>query len=301
MNEYRLITKEEKEDISPVLQKCDIDLNSNIFRFVDTKLDKIYDVYLINSKIKTVLKKSNKENGDIVTYNKYFKNYNFSVPKILDSFEVNGDYYVQMPFLNGTDARGCNQGDAERIGKALGRIQSFYLEKPNKTERLIDYFENHIKKHMNRVKTYYKDYDLIFTYVENRFFEVPLTLIHDDFLPINVFIDDEKINIIDWEYAQILPYFMDLARFAYVYDMENKLSISSDSADSFLRSYYSEMKVNSNFKINYNDFCLDVAISAFCQYVLFLSYSIKDNEENALKSLDNKYFKKILDHLKLSI
>ena len=301
MNEYRLVTKEERENILPVLKAFGIDTDEEIFRFIDTKLDKIYDVYLINDSEKIVIKKSNKQNGDIITYNNYFKGNDFSVPKILKNIEINSDYYVEMPFVKGTDARGCSILDAERIGKALAEIQSFYLQKPEKSERLANYFENHLLKHINKVKPYYKDYEAIFTYVENRFFEVPMTVIHDDLLPINIFIDGEDINIIDWEYAQILPYFMDLARFAYIYDMENKMNISEFSANSFMESYYSEMKKNIGFKINYKDFYIDVAISALLQYVLFLSYGLEYNKEKAMESLDNKYFKKILDYLKQSV
>ena len=58
MNEYRPLTNDEISLILPALVKCGIQNNSNVFRFIDTKLDKLYDVYLLDQGNKTILKKT---------------------------------------------------------------------------------------------------------------------------------------------------------------------------------------------------------------------------------------------------
>ncbi len=301
MNEYRQLTKEEFTCISPALEKCGIYDPAKVFRFVDTRLDKIYDVYLLNSGKKTILKKTSSAAKEAATYACYFENHHFSVPKIRNCFSVNGDCFVQMEFADGTDARGCSETESKRIGEALADIQSHYLTVGGRTEKAESYFKKQIAKHIEVVRAYYPDYASVFSFVERRFFEAPQTLIHDDFLPINVLLDDKNIWIIDWEYADILPYFLDLGRFAFVYDRDNRLFIPEESAALFLQSYYHQMKQNPEFHVSEKQFRLDIAVSAFCQYVLFLSCSLNAPDakpfDQSQDLIDNQYLQKIMEHI----
>lgn len=125
MNEYRQITKEEFTRITPALEKCGIQNSLSVSRFVDTKLDKIYDVYLLDSGEKSILKKTSPAEKDMGVYACYFDGHHFAVPKILNSFAVGDDHFVQMKFADGSDARGCSEAEGKRIGKALADIQSY--------------------------------------------------------------------------------------------------------------------------------------------------------------------------------
>ena len=89
------------------------------------------------------------------------------------------------------------------------------------------------------MKLFFNDIDDVWEKGKQRFFDAPQTLIHDDLLPINVLIGEERPWIIDWEIAGVYPYFLDLARFAYVYcSIYNHFFVSNEAADEFINAYY---------------------------------------------------------------
>ncbi len=295
MNEYRTITEEEFAEIAPALEKCDIFGPESVCRFVDTKLEKTYHVYLLKGETKTVLKKSGSANGDAAVYARYFETHDFAVPRILDSFTLGEASFVRMEFVNGSDARGCTPEEGERIGWELAKIQSYYLTAGGHTDQADSYFQRNLFDRFQKIKDHFQDAEEVFSYVEQRFFRAPQTLIHDDLLPINVFVKGQKVWFVDWEYAQILPYFLDLARFAFIYDQDGNLFISRETAGAFLRCYYEKMQEHPGFSISWKQFKLDTAVSAFCQYVLFLSFC--EDAEQMKTSVDYRYLRSIIDYI----
>lgn len=296
-NEYRSLTAEEFADIAPALEKCHIVCPEDVSRFVDTKLRKTYDVYLLRDGAeKKILKKCDAINRDVTKYQRYFAGHDFAVPRVLRSFSLDDHYFVEIEFVDGDDARECSESDAAKIGVALAQIQSYYLTDSGNTEVTDRYFKKCVLERYEAIKDYFPGSEKVLSYVQRRFFEAPQTLIHDDLLPINVFAGEGDIRIIDWEYADILPYFLDLGRFAFVYDCDSKFFISHDSAMSFLRSYYEKMLENPAFSVSRQQFYLDVAVSAFCQYTMFLSY--EEDKDKLLASPDYRYLRNIIDYIK---
>ncbi len=296
MNEYRTITAEEFAEIAPALERYNIFSPESVCRFVDTKLEKTYDVYLLKGETKTVLKKSGSANGDAAVYARYFETQDFAVPRILDNFTLGEASFVRMEFVDGSDARGCTPEEGGRIGRELAKIQSRYLAAGGHTEQADSYFKRNLFNRFQKIREHLQDAGKVFSYVEQRFFMAPQTLIHDDLLPINVFVQGQQVRFVDWEYAQIQPYFLDLARFAFIYDMDENLFISRETADSFLRCYYEKMREHPGFSISRKQFELDTAVSAFCQYALFLSFC--QDAEKIKSSVDYRYLSRIVDYIK---
>lgn len=293
MNETRALTVDEYSVISAVIEQLGIQ-NESIERFIDTRFDKVYDVYLLDGK--RVLKKCDAKNRDKNKYDRYFVSHNFAVPKILDSVAVEQENYILMEYVHGGDARDCTPEAAQQIGKELARIQSYYLIAGGHTDAANFYFSEYVSDYCNKVKNYFDDFDSVFRIVEKRFFEAPHSLIHDDLLPINVILDEQNPWIIDWATAGVFPYFLDLARFAFVDSGKCGFFISYESGVAFLDAYYEEMQKNSNFAIDKKQFYVDVAISAFCQYSMFLYY--EDDVEHIELSKDYKYLKEIMEYLR---
>ena len=302
MNEYRPLSEKEWNAMSPALERCGVYSSKTVSRFVDTKLDKIYDVYLLDHNRKSILKKTSAAETDMAVYTRYFSGHDFAVTQIFNTFTVGDDHFVQMEFADGSDARGCSEADGKRIGESLADIQSCYLTAGGRTERAESYFKFQIAKQIKVVRPYYMEFDAVFNFVEQRFFEAPQTLIHDDLLPINVLLNHSDIRIIDWEYADILPYFLDLGRFAFVYDADNHFYISHDAAEAFLKGYYRRMKQNPKFCISEKAFRLDIAISTFCQYVLFLACSLNKPDQAPMdqigESIDKTYLQNIMRYIR---
>lgn len=271
LTEQRGITEEERKELQPVLEKLSAEYKEDILRFIDTKLDKIYDVYLIKIQDQTrILKQLGERRFDKVKYDAYFKGKGFAVPEIFENVSVDGKDYVIMEMIEGSDARHCSAEDAAKVGLELGRIQSFYLTNGGHTETAEYYWNRYLEKYYKKLKVIFTDIDDVWEMAKQRFYEVPQTLIHDDLLPINVLIRDDRPWIIDWEIAGIYPYFLDLARFAYVFcSVDEQFFISKESAKAFIDAYYEELKKSPFFYIDKKQFKKDVAISAFYQYIMF--------------------------------
>ena len=297
MTECRTITTEEFAPIASIAERYGVTDAENCLRFVDTRWDKTYDVWLLEGKNgRLILKKDKKRKGDKTVYDAYFAGLNFAVPKILDAIELGDDLYVVMEYAEGEDARDCSAEDAARIGTELGRIQSQYLREGGHTELSDWYFAELVEDYWNSVRHRFPGSEDAYAFVERRFFAAPHTLIHDDLLPLNALVNREKVYIIDWETSGIVPYFLDLARFAFVTGRENEFYIPNSSAMAFLDAYYEEMRKNSAFSFTKEAFLQDVAVSAFCQYAMFLHY--EDEEEQAEKTENYQYMCKILAYLK---
>ena len=298
MNEFRPLTEEELASLSAVTERLGITDPGAIARFLDTRLDKVYDVYLIRGKSgNVVLKKCGSDCRDKKKYDLYFAGFDFAVPKILDCLTVGEETYIVMEYVEGSDARGCSPEEAAGIGQALARIQSHYLTSGGHTEGSDLYFTEYVADFCNKVKDYFDDLDSVLQIVQKRFFEAPHSLIHDDLLPINVILSGQGPRIIDWATAGILPYFLDLARFAFVDSGKDGFYVSRESGTAFLDAYYEEMRKDPRFPVDREQFHRDVAISAFCQYVMFLYY--EEDAENIRSTTDYKRLSEILGYLEV--
>ena len=296
MTELRAITAEEFAPIAAIAASYGVVQPEDCRRFIDTQWDKTYDVWLLSGENgKLILKKDKKRRGDKTVYDTYFARHDFAVPKILDAIKTGEDLYVIMEYAEGEDARGCCETDAARIGTELGRIQSEYLREGGHTKLSDRYFAEMVEDYWNSSKDRFPGSEDVYASIEKRFFDAPHTLIHDDLLPLNALVSREKVYILDWETSGIVPYFLDLGRFAFV-DTKGGFYISHDSAMAFLDAYYKEMRKNSEFTITKEKFFQDVAISAFCQYAMFLHY--EDDEEKQTETTNYKYMCKILEYLK---
>lgn len=297
LTENRLLTAEELSELHPILEKLNVKNTREILRFVDTKLDKIYDVYLVEiEKKKRILKQLGERRFDKAKYDTYFAGYGFAVPEIFDTVSAGEKDYVLMEMVEGIDARGCSEDDAAKIGVELAKIQRHYLQAGGHTESAEYYWNRYLEKYYEKIKMFFPDVDEAWEHAKQRFYGAPQTLVHDDLLPINVLLAEERPWIIDWEIAGVYPYFLDLARFAYVNISElQTFFISKESAKAFLDAYYDEMIKNEVYTVSREDFDRDVVISALYQYIMFQEYE-KPLEE-VQDTMDFRILKEILGRL----
>lgn len=296
LTENRALTVEEQKEIAPVIERLNVTDIENIVRFVDTKLEKTYDVYRIKQNDKPlIIKKLEERRFDKAKYDTYFAGKGFAVPKIYETVTVEENAYVLMELLEGIDARNCSEKAAATIGTELAKIQRHYLANGGYMESTEYYWNRYLEKYYEKTKEYFADFDVVWNKAKNRFFEAPITFVHDDFLPINALVGEEQVWIIDWEIAGMYPYFIDLARFSYVYCMD-EFFISKEAAKAFLDAYYEGMRQNKDFSISREIFDQDVAISAFYQYVSFID-SEKPIEE-VQETMDYKILCKIIEALR---
>jgi tRNA A-37 threonylcarbamoyl transferase component Bud32 len=298
LTEHRVLTEQERKELQSVIERLSLQKEEDILRFVDTNLDKIYDVYLVKIQGKTrILKQLEERRFDKTKYDTYFAGKGFAVPEIFDTIAIDGKDYVLMEMIEGPDARNCSREDAGKVGMELGKIQSFYLADGGHTESAEYYWNRYLEKYYEKLKGIFCNIDEVWERTKQRFFESPQTLVHDDLLPINVLIGEDRPWMIDWEIAGIYPYFLDLARFAYVFcSVDNEFFISNQAGKAFIDAYYEEMKKNPKFDIDKKQFLYDVAISAFYQYIMFQDYDKPVDE--SVNSVDFKYLVEIIRYFK---
>ena len=95
LTEHRSLTAEEQKELEPILEKLSIRNREEIQRFVDTKLDKVYDVYLVKIEDKTrILKLLGERRFDKIKYDMYFTGKSFAVPEIYENVSVDGKFKV---------------------------------------------------------------------------------------------------------------------------------------------------------------------------------------------------------------
>lgn len=271
MAEKRLATAEEAVRLEPLFQQKGINHPKEIRRLIDTKLGKEYNVYTVETEEQILLiKKTDIRWNEKPIYDRYFSGFKFPVPRIYDRIDIGGEVYLFMDYVEAEDARGCGVEEAARIGEALGTIQCSYLTEGGHREEAEKYFAKH-RKYYERLAEHIPAG--VWRLAEKRYYEAPQTLIHDDLLPINVLLGSGQPWIIDWETAGMRPYFLDLARFAFVINPqnENEWYIDKAAGDSFLQAYYDVMRKNPEFYISREQYKTDVAISALWQYIMFIN------------------------------
>ena len=133
-------------------------------------------------------------------------------PRLFRSITDDEKAYLLLEYISGEDLRIASRKKLTLALDALIGIQEGSWE--NHALASIGYtFEKSLESRISRGK-YLNDPMLEKAY--ERFLKVykdsPRTLCHDDLLPFNVIVSDERAVIIDWEYAGMLPYLTSFAR-----------------------------------------------------------------------------------------
>ncbi|MDD3842702.1 MAG: aminoglycoside phosphotransferase family protein [Candidatus Izemoplasmatales bacterium] len=210
-------------------------------QFQDSRLHKKYNVFLVKFNNKHyVVKKSNSR--ETLIANKYLANHDFKTLKVLNEYtDQDGNCWILYNYIDLKDARHRNIHVMRQCGNAIAEIHAFYLKKNTSedldTERTVRYYRKKSESLQN--------YPLLYAAASiaiQRVNSAPITLCHEDLLPINILCDENQAVIIDFEEAYFLAYFLDPARFVTHYDYNNTHYISKSSQAIFLSTYYQCIK-----------------------------------------------------------
>ncbi len=145
-------------------------------------------------------------------YSAFLSDENVYAPRLYDITEQDGHAYLLMEYIPGEDMRFCTR---EKLRKALDALivmqkqwwqvlgyesAAFSVDKarPGRIRRGRDLGDPELQK-------FYEGY-------LSRCKMLPRTLCHEDLLPFNVLVGEEKAVLIDWEYAGMQPYLSSFAR-----------------------------------------------------------------------------------------
>lgn len=287
-------------DIRQVLLQMEIPVSADtdISPFVNAEDGSTYEVWKVQCKEKTyVLKKA--KGQEISIYTSFFSKEISGAPRFLGSTTVDGEDFFLMDYVPGEDLRRCNRKKLTAALDALIHLQGLYWEKEELPGVGIS-FEDSLVSRKNR-KNYLNDEELEKAY--NSFLEqyvsLPRTLCHDDLLPFNILVTEEKAAIIDWEVGGILPYPTSLARLiAHTEDREDAFFYMTEEDKSFAIDYYYENLVEKK-GISYTDYCKAIDVFLLYEYCEWIMLGNKYPDANQARH--SAYLKKAKTHIKNSL
>lgn len=206
--------------------------------FVSDEDGSEYAVWLVdNGHRKYVLKKAKAYEIDV--YRSFFSSGQSYVPSFLGSCHDNGRDYFLTEYFAGTDLRVCDRKRLIRVLDALADMQNEFWERTELYDACVT-MEKSLEAVRNRGK--YLGSELLekaYRKFEQVYRETPRSLCHDDLLPINVLVNNERAVFIDWEYGGVLPYLGAFARLiAHGREDRNYYFYMSAEDREFAISYY---------------------------------------------------------------
>ncbi len=275
------------------LLKPDIDEDVDISPFKNDEDGADYSVWRVTLDGEVlVLKKA--KGQEIEIYSTFFAGQVKGAPEFLGAVSVDGENYFLMSYVDGKDLRRCDTDSLKKALDALIELQKSYWN--SDISAGISY-EKSFEGRRDRGK-YLNDDRLERAYGEflSVYQELPRSLCHDDLLPFNVLVDDERATIIDWEVAGILPYPTSLARLiAHTEEDEDAFFYMKEADKEFAINYYYDNLIK-NKGISYNDYryALDLfLLYEYCEWVMLgVKYEDADMERY------ERYLAKAKQHLK---
>jgi len=240
-------------------------------------VDRTYNVYKIIADNQTyILKKS--DDKEIEVYQKFLTDKNLPVPKLEGWTCINNTNWILIEHIAGTDLRRFNKDMAYRCADSLSCIFNMYWQdgnfKENKQDNRFERYWTRINKRSDCLKnevTLASAYGIFL----DRQLACPRTLCNGDFLQCNAIESDNGIILIDWAFAGIMPYSLDLARLI-THGSEKFFPFPFYMTDEyrriFLRGVYEKL-IN---KPDYKQFIWDVILSRLNECIEFIESELND-------------------------
>ena len=211
-----------------------------------------------------------------------------NVPALYQVVTFDEKTYLLMEYIEGKNLCKCDRKKLMHALDALVLLQRKSWE-TCADGYLDDSFEESLLCRQNRGR-YLNDPLLEEAYEKflSVYRAVPKTLCHDDLLPFNVIVSEQKAYLIDWESAGFLPYPTSFARL---------IAHTEDHADAF----FYMTKADRSFAIDYyyNNLLKEKGISyadwlSTLEYFLFYEYCEWVYVGNRYNATDGEYYKKYL-------
>ena len=187
--------------------------------------------------------------------------------------------YILVDYFDGHNAMRLNRKDLIKIIDAIIIAQKRYWlsnetfgitfdDSFNRKEKLVDFIPDELKETYN-------------LYLDN-FKNAPRTFSHEDLLPFNVLINNERVCFIDLEVGGILPYPTMIARLiAFTEEDDNALFYLKKEDYVYALTYYYDAFIK-NMGISKNDYLLTMKLFIFNELLEFVwtyrKYDIKPDD-----------------------
>lgn len=244
--------------------------NAEMEPFLNEEDGEAYSVWKITTGDKTLVLKQAKE-YEYEVYTTFLSDENCYAPGLLDTAEGEGKRYLLMEYVPGEDMRLCTREKLTKALDALMAMQKQWWEKPGydaaaysmekarpgRIRRGKDLGDAQLQK---AYEGYLKLWEIL-----------PRTLCHEDLLPFNVLISEDRAVMIDWEVAGMQPYLSSLARLiAHGEENEDAFFFMREDDRNFAIDYYYDRLVKQQ-GIGYEEYrtALDYfLLYEYCEWIM---------------------------------
>ena len=206
---------------------------------------------------------------EIETYQTFFDDRDPYAPALIGTWVGEDASYLLMEYVPGENLRSCRRETLIPVLDALIAMQKKWWQVPDPGVGFG--YEASLSGRKNRLQ-YLKDPQLESAYALflEAYRRVPRTLCHDDLLPFNVVLDENRAVFIDWECGGILPYPVSLVRFlAHCQENEDAFFYMTDADKAFAVDYYYENLIQEK-GIDYSEYLTTIRLFwfyEFCEWV----------------------------------
>ncbi|QWB95269.1 aminoglycoside phosphotransferase family protein [Mycoplasmatota bacterium] len=263
----------------------------DIIQIVDLELDKQYEAFVFNSSEGKFVIKKVYSDYELKIYkllnNRGIKNIPQTYKHVLDKDNC---FWLITTFLDGCLCINKDIFTYLEIVKELAYIHNKFLND--------NAFEQDHKFIRNQTKNFQEKYDKVknmkvsekymlnqkmlnnIDLVIKRIKRGPKTLLHNDFLPINVIKVNSTVNIIDWEVSSIGFYTIDLARLLGDYkNIYGSHWVNHEWESIIIKKYYNELYKYGKYNKTFQRFLIDYDISKKINYIGIVLAHIINNWE----------------------
>lgn len=234
-----------------------------------------YNVYKIYANgIATVLKKSDER--EIGVYQTFLQGKQFRVPKYYGNVRCDGTRWMLMEYLEGKDLRDFELKMAPACAESITQIMNTYWESRIEDGRFARYWER-INK---RAECLSEEPEISAAYeiFLQRQWDCPRTLSHGDFLQYNAQYQDGEVYLVDWAFAGIMPYSLDIGRLI-AHGTEDKRTFPFYMNEEQKKCYVQEVYQRLEQKPEWERYLMDVKLAVLNECVEFMEMYLTRNYE----------------------
>lgn len=277
--------------------KPELEEQLHIERFHENSegINRTYDVYkIIANKHTYILKKSNE--NEIEVYEKFLTNKNLPVPTLEGWTNVKETKWILIEYIAGRDLRVFNAEIAYGCADSLSRIFNMYWQNDcfleNKLGNRFDRYWERINKRSLCLKNEPKLTSAYSIFLDRQLI-CPRTLCNGDFLQFNAIDSEKGVVLIDWAFAGIMPYSLDLARLI-THGSKKQFPFPFYMTDEYRKIFLKGIYDKLLYKPDYKQFIWDVILSCLNECIEFIEEYFNDAEFES-DDVFNYYYKKAND------
>ena len=214
------------------------------------------------------------------------------LPKLKGWTCVKNTKWLLIEYIVGTDLRVFNEGIAYGCADSLSRIFNMYWQNDNFNENKLDNrFERYWIRINKRAECLKNELKLASAYKNflERQLVCPRTLCNGDFLQCNAIESNNGIILIDWAFAGIMPYSLDIARLI-AHGSEKLFPFPFYMTDEYRMIILKKVYDKLLYKLDYKQFIWDVILSCLNECIEFIEEDLND-ASNGTEDYFTYYYK----------